>query len=207
MSEGTQQISSLESFQVAIDRCCDAQVECVTQLAKATCDVWSKVLVCYVDGVTKGFRSVMKCYIAGVECFSNTLETVAEELCGKTGKLSQAQFCKTLETVEEDPGDKKAKEAKAEFYKTFYKTLETVFKTVETVAENVGHKHGKLSKAEFYMAMQTFVEEMGTKNVAEFSKLLETVAENVGDKKAKEAKAESSQRSSAKSPKKAPAKK
>jgi hypothetical protein len=172
-----------ESFQSALNRCCEAQVECTTHMAKVTCDVWAKAMACYVVGVTRGIGGLVKCYIAGVECFCKTMENVAEELCDRKNHIIPP----------EDPDDRKVKEAKAEFYRAFEKALEPLFKTLETVAEKSGHEYGKLSQADFYKNLRGCVELLGNIKSAEISRFLEIMAKNHGDIKANIGKAMSSQ--------------
>jgi hypothetical protein len=172
-----------ESFQCAFNRCCDAQVECTTQMTKVTCELWSKAMACYVAGVTRGLGGLVNCYIAGVECFYKTLEDVAEELCDKMN-------CKIRP---EDPDDRKVKVAKTEFYMALEKAFEPFFKIVEAHAENWGKEHGKLSQAEFYKTLEGCLEPLGQIKPAEFSKFLEIMTDNQGEFKTKIKKAVASQ--------------
>jgi hypothetical protein len=183
MDSELKESSFSESFQCALNRCCEAQVECTTQITKVTCEVWSKAMACYVVGVTRGLGGLVNCYIAGVECFYKTLENVAEELCDE----------KNCKIRPEDPDDRKVKEAKTEFYMALEKAFEPFFKTLETQAENLGKEHGKLSQAEFYKTMGGCLEPLGHIKPAEFSKFLEIMADNLGDIKTKIKKAVSSQ--------------
>jgi hypothetical protein len=137
-------ISCSENFRLAGDRYCDAQVDCGTQMANATYDVWSSMMGCYVAGVTKGLGGVMKAYIAGVQCFCDALETVSEELCGK----------KYYITLPQDPGDKEITDAKADFCKTFKETFNPLFEKLETETDKVGQKHGKSAQAQVIGAYQ-----------------------------------------------------
>jgi len=139
----------------------------------------------YVAEVTRGLGGIMKCYIAGVQCFCNTLETVAEELCGK----------KYYRTLPHNPADKEVKDAEADFYKTLNKFFDSSFQKLETEAEKVGQKHGKSTQAEIYRRFQKRLEDEGQKSLnVLFEGYSGTLIEStVADKEAKEKEAKSHQ--------------
>jgi hypothetical protein len=145
---GYKQISYSENFRLAGDRYCDSQVDCGTQMANATCDVWSSMTGSYVAEVTRGLGGVIKCYIAGVQCFCDALETVAEELYGK----------KCYITLPQNPADKEVNDAKADFCKTFKETFNPLFEKLETETNKVGQKHGKSAQAQVIGAYQKLSE-------------------------------------------------
>ena len=178
---GYKQISCSENLRIANDRYCDAQVDCATHMSNATCEVWPSMTGSYVAEVTRGLGGIMKCYIAGVQCFCNTLETVAEELCGK----------KYYRTLPQDPGDKEVNDAKADFCKTFKETFNPLFEKLETETDKVGQKHGKSTQAQVIGAYQKWWEVQVSKKAKEMIEYIPTfVDEHVKDilaeKKAKE---------------------
>ena len=208
------QISCSENFQMAIDRCCEAQIDCVKQMAKATCEVWSSVMVCYVAGMTKGLGGVMKCYIAGVEGFCKTFETVGEDLCDKRAKVYKCEYhedCMTSEAREKEEMDYwKAKIARAEFLKTMKtkanklddekgEDLASYYKNLKDTAEDLGKKKAREAHSEFLETMENMAkllcDEKGPGAVADYFKKLKTVAEKPCPEQI-EAQAESSQRTS-----------
>jgi hypothetical protein len=142
----------------------------------------------YFAEVTRGLGGIMKCYIAGVQCFCNTLETVADELCGK-------KYCITLP---QNPADKEIKEAEADFYKTLNKIFDPLFQKLETEAEKVGQKHGKSTQARVWRGLQKRLENEGqnwiNKYIEEVPTHLATLLEEtVAVKEAKENEAKSIQ--------------
>jgi hypothetical protein len=191
------QISCSENFQMAIDRCCEAQIDCVKQMAKATCEVWSSVMVCYVAGVTKGLGGVMKCYIAGVEGFYKNFETVGEDLCDKRAKVSKCEYHEPCMTSETSDMIVMAKAAQLEFdnaietrakelgEKKGIDTLAEFYKKLGIEAEKLGETKAREAKTECYKKLRTVAVELGhekgIEGVAKYYKDLEAKAKELGD--------------------------
>ncbi len=179
------QISCFESFQDAIDQCCTVQVNCVKQLAKATCEVWSTMLACYVSGVTKGLEGVRKCCdVRDTHCDERTKGAKCgyHEYCMTSeagdmirAKAAQLEFDSTFETRVTELGNKKGIDTLAKFYEEL--GLE---------AEKLGEKKTREAKTECYRKLQSVAEELGhekgIEGIAKFYKDLEAKAKEISDR-------------------------